>query len=288
MRRFIVGLVAAAFNTLYQSEMKSDPKRLGERDPKTGAPTTLSTNFINCLISHTFDAKYNTRDYSDYFKLIYLIARTSPDIVGYLIKHRYIGRLLDFFFEKASPHNQLFRDMSDVPYAETEKPSLGLMTEEKQKIRTALDELLARRKGRQFNESYGSHRAYLWQALCYLIRHCKFKSGAKRSAWQIGELDLDVSTEEKTLLTPEAFFILRVLEDASSKLAMRSVSMMYAYLSYEDSKFTENFHDAIKKGLDKEVSELRVYFRALYQLLLLEDSLSNQRVSIITSNNDLP
>lgn len=279
MRKFVIGLIAAAFSRVYENEIKGNPQKLDQKDPKTGLPVTITGNFINCCISMTFDAKYSSRDYSDFFKIFYLMARCGPEVAGYLIRHKFIGRILDFFFEKASPHNKFFRDMTDVPYAENEKPAIGQMKEEKQRVRTALEELLARRKGRQFNESYASHRGYMWQTLCYLVRHCRLnKTNSKRCHWQIGELDLDVLSEEKTLLTPEAYFVLKVLEDSSNKIAIRSTTFLYAYLSYEDLKFTEVYVEAIKKGLDKEVSELRPYFKALFALASVEDSLAPQRV----------
>lgn len=277
MRKFTIGLVAKAFSRLYEKEVKGNPQKLYEKDPVTGAPTTLTANFMNCCISMTFEAKYS-REYTDFFKLFYEMARCGPEVAGYFIKHKLIGRLLDFFFEKASPHNKYFREMDDVSYTENENPAIGLAKEEKQKVRTALDELLARRKGRTYNESYSSQRGYLWQTLCYLVRHCKLGKSDKRSEWQIGQLDLDISSEERTLLLPEAFFVLKVLEDSGSKIAMKSTTFLYAYLCYENAKFTDIFVEAIKKGLDKEVSELRAYFKALFQLSLLEDSLTDQRV----------
>lgn len=280
MRKFVIGLVSAAFSRLYEEEIKGNPQKLYEKDPATGAPTTIAANFINCLISMTFASKYS-REYTDFFKIFYRMARCGPEVAAYLIKHKFIGRLLDFFFEKASPHNQFFRDMSDVKYVENEKPAIGLAKEEKQKVRTALDELLARRKGRTYNESYSSQRGYLWQTLCYLVRHCRLAKGSKRCDWQIGQLDLEIISEERTLLLPEAFFVLKVLEDSSSKLAMKSNTLLYSYLCYEDPKFTDTYVEAIKKGLDKEVSELRAYFKALYTLASLEDSLSDQRVRFI-------
>jgi len=279
MRKFVVGLIMTAFTKVFEKEIKGNPQRLYEKDPKSAQPTTIIGNFINCLISLTFDAKTGTRDYSDFFEIFYQMARCGPEIAGYLIKHKYIGRILDFFFEKYSPHNKFFRDMSDVSYAENEKPATGVMKEEKQRVRTALEELLARRKGRTFAESDGSHRSYMWQTLCYLVRHCRLgKTGFKRSKWQIGELDLDVLSEERTLLTPEPFFVIKGLEDSINKISARSITFLYAYLCYEDAKFTEIYAEAIKKGLDKEVSELRPFFQALYQLLSVEDSLSGQRI----------
>lgn len=44
------------------------------------------------------------------------------------MKYRVVGRLMDYFFEEASPYKEEFRNMSDIAVVLNEKPDIGLPT----------------------------------------------------------------------------------------------------------------------------------------------------------------
>lgn len=189
-----------------------------------------------------------------------------------------IGRFMDFFFENMSPLNEYFRDMSDVPYVESQDIEFGVSQEEKIRVRSSWEELLLRRNQKQNVESHMAHKSYMWKALSQLIKYCRQNLIAKRNPAQIGKYDLTLTSNEKTLLTPEAKFVERVINDATQKIGYRSLADVYTYLSYEDPKITTIFINSIKSALsDGDYGHWKAYFRCFLTLLKLNDSLSETR-----------
>jgi hypothetical protein len=279
MRKFVVGILMVAFRKIYPFEGKGAANRLMETDKKTGLPVTRLANFINACIQLIFETKQGSREFTDFFKIFYEIARTGPEPTGYLIHHKVIGRLMDFFYDGMSPLNEFFRNMSDVPYKES-GDLIGFCHEEKKKHRTTLDEILAKRKERAMPEHHSAHRTFLWQSVSYLITFCKISKSPKRCPWQIGDYDYEVVSEERTLLTPEFIFITKAIDDATHKIAYRAIGKLYSYLAYEDAKFTTILLNALKQGFtEKDHSVYRQYFRCFYNFMLLKDSLEEQRLN---------
>lgn len=267
MRNFAVGFVTSAFRTVYENEIKGNSKILYQKH-SDAFPTSMTTNFINCCISIMFERKHNSH-YTQFFKIFYEMARCGPIIAEYLIKQHLIGRLLDFFFDKSSPYNAFFRDMDDVMYVENQQPEIGTQREVQQQ---ACDQKEV--------ENYSTSLEYFWQTLCYLVRHCRLnKSESKRCPLQVSEIDSELLPEEIVLLMPESFFVEKALGDCTHKISIKNATLLYSYLCYEDTTFTDTYIEAIEKGLDNEVEELKPFFKALYTLSLLEDSLSDKRVT---------
>lgn len=46
----------------------------------------------------------------------------------FFLKARMVGRLMDFFFDEASPYKEDFRNMQDIHFELTLKPDIGLPT----------------------------------------------------------------------------------------------------------------------------------------------------------------
>lgn len=282
MRRFALGVISTAFKTAYNYKLKEggEPFISGKGFRLDKTLSSVLTNFVNCSINLIFESKTAGRDYSEFFKLFYEIATSGYQAVGYLISKKIIGRFMDFFYEEVSPLNDFFRDMSDAPYWEPEQYDIGEPQEEKTKVRTAWEEYMFKKKDKQTTESTFAHKSYLWKTLCYLLLHCKMSSASQRCEWQIGDYDYQLIQKEKTLLTPDSKFVIKVIDDAASKISYRSVSKFYSYLCYEDEDFTATFLEAIKTCLNvSDTTALRPSFRSFTTLLTLRDSLTDFRVS---------
>lgn len=278
MQRFAIGLITSAYRTVFEYEGKGPRNRFFDVDEDTQLPKTVLGNFTNSCINLIFEAKENNRDYTEFFRLFCEMISCGHEVAEYLISKKVIGRLMDFFFEDASPLNSFFRDMSDVPYNEPTNLELGQPQEEKKKIRSAWEEFMLKRKDKQISENHAAQKSYVWKTVNMLIRYCKVSQNPKRCQLQIGDFDCELLSNELTLLTPSATFVGRVIFDAQTKIGYRNVAELYAYLSYEDPKFTGHFIKAIQSGLsDVENSAIKSFMRCFIIALTIEDSLTQLR-----------
>ena len=280
MQRFTVGLIIAAYKTVFEFEGKGANNRMLEVDPTTKLPTTTLANFTNSCINLIFEAKEQNRDYTEFFRLFPEMIECGHEVAEYLISKKVIGRLMDFFYEDASPLNKYFRDMSDVPYAEPTNLELGQPQQEKKKIRSAWEEFMLRRKEKQTSENHSAQKSYVWKTVNMLLRYCKISANPKRCQWQIGDFDCELQSNEITLLKPTATFVARVIQDAQTKIGYRNVAQFYSYLSYEDTKFTNHFIKAIQSAISNtENPSIKSFMKCFITVLTLEDSLTQHRVN---------
>lgn len=129
-----------------------------------------------------------------------------------------------------------------------------------------------------------AHKAYMWKAMSILIRYCRLNPSVQRNQAQIGKYDLQLNSNERTLLTPEAKFVEKVINDATQKIGFRALADAYSYLSYEDPKITYIFTNAIKNGLSEgDYVNMKAYFRCFLTLLKVNDSLTESRVLFFVS-----
>lgn len=284
MRRFIVGIVSTALRCVHQAEIKSTPEKIFVLDKKNDKPASIVGNFINCCINNIFESRKNMREYSEFFKLFVEIASLGPECVQYLVQRQVIGRFMDFFYDQISPMNDYFRDMSDVPFDEPEDAGFGIPPDEKVKVRASWEDLILKRKDRNMQESHMAHKSYMWKALYLLLKYCRMNSKVPKSPLQKGDLSLEIANQEKSLLYLDSIYIARVIGDASQRMAYRNIADIYAYLCYEDPKFSSNFILAIKRGIeDGEYTSMRAYFRCILTVLKLNDSLAEKRCKELCS-----
>ena len=280
MRRFVVGLLTAAYKVVFKYEGEGPHNRMFDIDSKTNLPTTILSNFTNCCINVIFEAKKNNRDYSEFFRIFPEIISCGHEVAEYLISKKVVGRLMDFFYEAASPLNSFFRDLSDVPFKEPTSLELGQPQEEKKKVRSAWEEFMLKRKDRQASESHAAQKSYLWKAVNLLLLHCRISDSPKRCEWQIGDYDCEILNDEKALLMPDSKFIEKSIQDAQSKIGYRNVAQFYSYLCYEEEKFSGVFMKAIQMGFaEVGSSSIANFMRCFATLLTLKDSLTKRRVS---------
>lgn len=265
---------------LYSEEAEGPKNRLGQLDAQE-FPTTLLANFMNMLIGLIPETRAMTRDYTEFFQVFYYFARLGPECAQYLVKKKVIGRLLDFFFGNLREFQDQFRKPGDLKFREVERSPLGQPAEVKKRALTGFDEIRQKKKEKFIMENYtSSSKLYLWQTVAELILYCRFHKSEKQCKWQKPHGDLELLTEEKALLKQDHDFIYKILNDASSKIALRSISLIYAYLCYEDQKFSEVVISLVRKGLvEKNTKEYRNYLGMIKKILALEDSLMDFRVS---------
>lgn len=169
---------------------------------------------------------------------------------------------MDFFYEKASPMNEFFRNMDEVPYSETIVSDFGVPPEGKERVKSAWEIMLEKANKNKY-EHHSAHKSHIWETVCILIRYVKFqKNVPTRCPWQIGDYDYELHQNEIVLLTPTYKFVDKVIRDASHKIGYRSVAYLYTYLSYNNARFTKEFIEAIKFGITNiEAFSLKSQFK---------------------------
>ena len=279
MREFTTGILYVAMKRVYLEEGEGLKNRLFEADAND-YPTTVLANFINVFINLIYEAKAMTRDYTEFFLVFYYFAKLGPETAHYLIKKRVIGRLVDFFFVTVRDFQDIFRKFNDVKFLEVNPSLIGQPEEAKKKILSGFEEMRQRKKEKMLMESYNnSSKIYLWQTIAELLLYCKLQKNEKNCKWLKNNQECELLNEEKIFLKQEPEYIYKILNDATSKIAVRSISLIYAYLSFDDSKFTDNLMQVLKRGLiEKNANDYRIFFALIKKLLILDDSLQDSRV----------
>ena len=278
MRDFTCGILRLCMRRVYSEEAESSRNHLNVLDVRE-CPTTILANFINIFINLIFECRSTTRDYTEFFQIFYYFAKLGPECAQYLIKKKLIGRLLDFFFN-VREYQEVFRKFTDVKFKETEPSLLGQPAEVKKKILSTFEELRQKKKEKFLMDNYNSSsRIYLWQTVAELLLYCRLQKNEKPCKWQHPGSDCDLLPEERTFLKQETDNAYRVLLDVSSKIAIRSTTLIFSYASYEDQKFSESLISIVRKGLvEKNTTDYRVFFALIKRMLSLEDSLMDLRV----------
>jgi hypothetical protein len=52
----------------------------------------------------------------------------GPEAREFLLRARIVGRLMDYFFDEASPYKDEFKSMNDIAVVFKDKPDIGLPT----------------------------------------------------------------------------------------------------------------------------------------------------------------
>ena len=66
------------------------------------------------LIRNMFDTKKFNANNLQYFQLLARFSSLGPEAREFLLRARIVGRLMDYFFEEASPFKEEFRTMDDI------------------------------------------------------------------------------------------------------------------------------------------------------------------------------
>jgi hypothetical protein len=277
MRKLILALVMTAFKRNFSVEEKN----LFDLD-KHDFPTTICANFINRWILMIDQSTKKGNDHTEFFEVFFRLAILSPSLVKYLLSKDLIRNFFDNFFENQyeKPKNLNLKSIA------VDQNFLGVALKEDNKKIVEGQEVMRYKKEKSasirlgvINISYPS-RTYMWKTIEKLIFYCKLSE--KPNPWQI-ELNENypVSLVQVKLFTNKNYPIDKALLDAKTKGAVRAVSRIYAYASYEDKVLTENLIIIAKTGLkDKQVKDYRIYLSVLKNLWQVRDSLTSYRIEI--------
>ncbi len=126
MRKFVVGLLYCSMLKVYEME-KANLNSVWLNKGQEYRKTVLG-NFIMLLLNHLMDVRAYAKHHAQYFQLFARFSSLGPEAREFLNRARIVGRFMDFFFDEASPHQQTFRDMSDLDFQPNKQPDLGLPT----------------------------------------------------------------------------------------------------------------------------------------------------------------
>lgn len=269
---------------IYIEEAEGAKNRLFETNSNDN-PTTILANFINSLFNLLYEIRGNYRDFTDFFLIYYEFSKLGPEPAHYLIKKKTIGRFIEFVCGYLRDLQEVFRKLSDVKSQEflQKEIYLGEPSEIKKKNLTSFEELRQKKKEKAMAEYSTSSKVYLWQTVCELLFYCKFNTKTEKICkWQKPGPTCELLSEEKLLLRQEGEIIDRIWNDTKTKGAVRAISSIYAFLTFEDEKFMEALIGPLKKALlEKNSNDYRFFFALIKKMLALEDSLQSLRVSFL-------
>lgn len=279
-----MGILTTCIKRVYSEEAEGAKNRLFETD-NNELPTTVLGNLMNCLISLVHEIRGMARDYTEFFLIFYELAKCGQETAHYLLGKKTIGRLVEFFCGYVRDLHDVFRKLNDVKFAEfDEENGIGEPAEVRKKVLSGFEELKQRKKEKMLMDYNTSSKIYLWQTVCELLLYCKANLKSESCCkWQKTEQAAEIMPEERALLKQDSDdFIDKVWSDAKAKGSVKAISTIYAYLSFEDEKFTGSIVSNLEKGLlKKHLNDFRFMFALIKKLLSLDDSLQTMRVTYI-------
>ena len=75
-----------------------------------------------------FELKQFVLTNPQYFQVIARFSSLGPEAREFLLRCRIVGRMMDYFFDEASPYKEDFRNMNDIRPIIKPKPDIGLPT----------------------------------------------------------------------------------------------------------------------------------------------------------------
>jgi hypothetical protein len=99
-----------------------------------------------------------------------------------------VGRLMDFFFDEASPYKDTNRNLEDIQFQIKEKPDMGLPTVIDRKQISQYQEMLEKRRMKFMADAIPKYK-YLLETIGWCIRSCKFSNF--RTPYQLDELNYE-------------------------------------------------------------------------------------------------
>lgn len=266
---------------VYTEEAQGAKNRLFETDSNDN-PTTILANFINSFFNLLYELRGNYRDFTEFFLIYYEFSKLGPESAHYLIKKKTIGRFIEFVCGNFRDLQEVFHKLTDVKSQEFTQNQmyLGEPSEIKKKNLTNFEELRQRKKEKAMAEYSTSSKIYLWQAVCELLFYCKLNTKTdKICKWQRPGPPCELLPEERLLLRQEGDIIERIWNDTKTKGAVRAISSIYTFLTFEDEKFMEALIGPLRKGLmEKNSNDYRFFFAFIKKMLALEDSIQSLRV----------
>jgi len=222
-------------------------------------------------------------DATEFFRLFYNFSRISPEIAVYLIKNEIILRFLKYFTSIDNTNIIEFpKNLKEVQIRNYEELLLGKPNESQKKIMTKLQELKQKKKEKFWLENNNTNRLFMWKTLHELIFYYRINPNClERNPSQKGTFDCEISVFELGLFLSESMNILNILNDCQYRISVKAGTELYAYLCYENMKYSEIVLKALLKGFkERDVNSFRPYFAMTKKLIRIKDSISEARVKL--------
>lgn len=184
MRRFITGLIYCAMLNLYNRDKGNLDQywtlmngQATEEEQRAYLLKNPLANFINSIITHFYETKNYVGHQAQYHQVLARFAQLGPEARLYLLKAKMIGRALDFFYDRQSPFNEKFRDLSTIQCVEKQVPDMGLPVPYEKKNMTYLEQILAKRREKALLEALPNYN-FLIEMLGRLSQCINIRSNA--------------------------------------------------------------------------------------------------------------
>lgn len=281
MRKFLTGLIKIACSKIFKYELP-----LIKTLTKENLQTSVIMNFMNLCMNTIADFRTEFYDGTEFFKLFYIFSQISKDLAIYMIQNDLNVRLLKYFFSTLQTNRDFHKIvLKPLGIHVPEEGLLGKPNEVQKKKMTKIEELKQKKKEKYWLENNFTNRLYLWKTLGYLIRFYRVHRNVERNPLQISALDIEISNLELGLYL-DLENLINILCDCDRKISVKSVSELYAYLCYENLKYTELVLKALLKEIkEKEAKYFRPYYGVLKKILKIKDSVSEARVCEVKNPN---
>ncbi|ELR15597.1 ubiquitin domain containing protein [Acanthamoeba castellanii str. Neff] len=238
---------------------KGKGKEKGDGDGVQDEESPAVLQFVEFLISLLKTVRRNLRHSAQYFNLLYDFVLTSLEEKKYFLARHIVREYIEFYLQtgKFAPV-ALRRGTKDE--ARRYRPTAGGQTSTASATKMNAPSL-----------------AGLVQTIAVLVRHTdpRNEKGSLPPTQYDPENVLELPNKDRDLLINSAF-IIRLIKDGADPLATIDILKHY---SWEDRKRSKMFLVDIKDVLNKASSEqLRLYFRIIKHLLLIQDSSQDWRI----------
>jgi len=116
-RKFLINLVKRAFRCVFESDKQNN--MFGQFNQED-YPISSSTNFLNFAINMLETSKLCFRTMDEYFWLFQLLIKIDQDILFYLLRCQFLGRLGSLFFNDNLEHEEIEELKEPLPVFESE------------------------------------------------------------------------------------------------------------------------------------------------------------------------
>jgi ubiquitin C-terminal hydrolase len=216
----------------------------------------LVIQYLDRVLSLIALAPSNWKTFTNYWHVISHISGLNPLFAHYLLQHGMVAKLIDFFLGDDSPHPEV----NDLP-----------LTSQGKRIEI----------GSKWVHPDWKYFLQLFENLVL----CCLPAGADQplpptlvaSGFQLPDMDLEMLLSK--------VFLERFVAEAVSRTRGQSVCSVINHLVHENKELSVRLISYITVAIDSlPYDKMRPYFRVLMSLVLLQDSLTSQRIEWILSS----
>lgn len=154
MRKLCAGLVYCAMIKIYEEEKEYlDDYWQYKSGAKDSLQRSYLGNFINLLISNFEASRTYTEHTPQFFSLLSRFARLGNEARLYLLKGKIVGRILNYYLQDSSAHQEFFNDLSDLNYEVNTHVEIGLPTNIEQTHTSIWEEIFMKKRDAQIADA---------------------------------------------------------------------------------------------------------------------------------------